>query len=172
MQPISRVVGCAGLATLLGAAPMSQQSSATPGSNEWPPFGCPVSPKKDENGESFGNDYLRIILPANSTIIEPERGANWAPDGALKWKIGWERLVKGNLTISGRRIDSPAAPLRSEFHDYGDFGFQATYLIFPTPGCWEVTGHIAGHSLTAVILALQREGLKPTPDQRWRGNRG
>jgi len=21
---------------------------------------------------------------------------------------------------------------------YGDIGFQASYLIFPTPGCWEV----------------------------------
>jgi hypothetical protein len=25
---------------------------------------------------------------------------------------------------------------------YGDIGFQASYLIFPTPGCWAVTAQI------------------------------
>jgi hypothetical protein len=160
------------IAALYSASAAAERNSARSDSTNRPPFDCPVSSTTDEKRDGFGNDYLRIVLPANATIIAPDRGGIWAPDGALKWKIGWERLVKGTLTISGKRIDSPSPPLRSELSNYGDFGFQASYLIFPSPGCWEVTGHVAEHSLTVVILALRREGEKPTPDQHWLVDRG
>lgn len=46
--------------------------------------------------------------------------------------------VPGQLRIEGRRIDAPALPLRAEVSNgYGTLGFQTTYVIFPTPGCWE-----------------------------------
>jgi len=150
-----RVLERCALALLAGISASSSQPIAADS-----PFGCPVSVN--------GNEYLTIVgLGGNGIIVAPPTGANLEPDGALRWKIGWVRHVRGKLTINGRRIDSPAPPLRSEFSDYGESGFQATHVIFPTPGCWRVTGHVAGHGLTAVILALQREGLRPTPDQRW-----
>ncbi len=60
-------------------------------------------------------------------------------------KFWWWRLVKGRLTIEGRRL--------SIIPDgYGEIGFQASGLVFPTPGCWEVTGRIGDKSLTFVTL--------------------
>jgi hypothetical protein len=37
---------------------------------------------------------------------------------------------------------------------YGDSGFQATGIIFPTEGCWEVTGRVGEASLTFVTLVI------------------
>jgi hypothetical protein len=37
----------------------------------------------------------------------------------------------------------------------GDIGFQATALIFPTPGCWEVTGHVGSTTLTFVTRVVK-----------------
>lgn len=74
-------------------------------------------------------------------------------DGALAMKFWWWRLRPGQLTFEGRRLDGPSPPMRAEVPDgYGDIGFQATALIFPTPGCWEVNGRIGGSSLTFVTL--------------------
>ncbi len=77
-------------------------------------------------------------------------------DGSLEMKFPWWRLVKGNLTIEGHRLDGPASPLRADIpQGYGDIGFQATGLIFPTPGCWEVTGHVSHGRLTFVTQVVK-----------------
>jgi hypothetical protein len=34
---------------------------------------------------------------------------------------------------------------------YGNKGFQPIYLVFPTPGCWEITGRLGAQSLTFVV---------------------
>jgi len=79
-------------------------------------------------------------------------------DGKLGMKWGWRRGVRGQLRIEGRRLDESAPPLRADIPaGYGDFGFQASALIFPTPGCWEVTGRVGAASLTFVTL-VQRIG--------------
>jgi len=78
----------------------------------------------------------------------------------MKW--GWRRGVRGQLRIEGRRLDESAPPLRADIPaGYGDFGFQASALIFPTPGCWEVTGRVGAASLTFVTL-VQRIGEGPS----------
>lgn len=78
------------------------------------------------------------------------------PDGSLgqiKW--AWYRYAPGRLTIEGRRLDAPAPPLRAWIPDgYGDRGFQVSGLIFPTAGCWKVTGRVGDASLTFVTLVL------------------
>jgi hypothetical protein len=33
--------------------------------------------------------------------------------------------------------------------------FQATRLVFPTPGCWEVTGRVGEASLTFVVVVVK-----------------
>jgi hypothetical protein len=43
--------------------------------------------------------------------------------------------------IEGRRLDALASTLRPEVpNGYGVLDFLATYVIFPTPGSWELTG--------------------------------
>jgi hypothetical protein len=71
-------------------------------------------------------------------------------------KFGWTRGVRGRLRIEGRRLDAPASPLRSVIPDgYGEIGFQPTYLVFSTPGCWEVTGRVGDASLTFVTKVVK-----------------
>jgi hypothetical protein len=69
--------------------------------------------------------------------------------------MGLVSLPSWTPTISGRRLDAPAPPLRARVPDgYGDRGFQVTGLIFPTAGCWDVTGHLGDASLTFVTFVI------------------
>lgn len=67
-------------------------------------------------------------------------------------KIGWFRPQGADLTITGQRIDGPALPLKAEVPCCYTGQFQATGLIFPTSGCWKITGQSAGRSITFVVL--------------------
>ncbi|MDQ3006062.1 MAG: hypothetical protein M3R47_11875 [Chloroflexota bacterium] len=72
----------------------------------------------------------------------------------MKWP--WWREVPGELTIAGRRLDAPAPALRAEMPEgYGDSGFRPVSLIFPTQGCWEVTGIVGNARLTFVTLVIK-----------------
>lgn len=77
--------------------------------------------------------------------------------GRVGMKFGWWREVAGQLRITGRRLDGSAPPVRSDIPDgYGSSGFQATGVIFPTEGCWEVTGTVDGSSLSFVTFVIKR----------------
>lgn len=119
---------------------------------EPPEFKCPVTVVNGGQGGLFGNDALNIILLAGSKYVFKPGGAGFVDrDGALGIKVGWERLKKGQLRVTGHRLDGAAALARAYLYDYGDIGFQPSYLVFPTPGCWEITGHVADSSLTFVV---------------------
>jgi hypothetical protein len=65
-------------------------------------------------------------------------------------------MALGKLTIHGKRLDASAPPLRADIPEgYGDTGFQATGLIFPTEGCWEVTGKVGQTSVTFVTRVVK-----------------
>ena len=73
-------------------------------------------------------------------------------DGGVEWKLGWWREVPGRLEISGRRIDAPAPPVRSRVPaGYGRTGFQSSGVLFPTDGCWRLTGRVGQTALTFVV---------------------
>ena len=77
-------------------------------------------------------------------------------DGSIHMKFGWWRGVSGQLSIQGRRLDGPAPPLRAEVPDgYGERGFQASGVIFPTEGCWEITGQVGAARLTFVNFVIR-----------------
>jgi hypothetical protein len=105
-----------------------------------------------------GNRQLSTMgLWPNGTVIFRPGGPGFiTADGALGMKFAWQRGIVGRLTITGRRLDGDAPPLRSEVPaGYGPSGFQATYIIFPTPGCWEVTGTVGDASLTFVTSVVK-----------------
>lgn len=89
----------------------------------------------------YGNGVLAVYLWENGTVVFAPGGSGFVlSDGSLSMKFAWERGVRGRLRISGRRTDAPAPPLRAHIPSgYGDIGFQASAIIFPVPGCWEVT---------------------------------
>jgi len=116
-------------------------------------FVCPVTPPPP-GGKRYGNDVLQTGLYPEGKVVFRPGGPGWVlSDGALSMKFWWWRLRKGDLTFVGKRLDAPGPPLRADVPCcYSETGFQAVGLIFPTPGCWEVTGRVGGGSLTFVTL--------------------
>jgi hypothetical protein len=105
-------------------------------------------------GSSHGNGKLWVggLWPGGVINAGP---AFIAKDGSVGMKFGWWRAATGKLRITGRRLDAPAPPARANVPDgYGDTGFQASGVDFPTEGCWEVTGALPTTSLTFVTLVI------------------
>ena len=112
---------------------------------------------------SYGNRQLSLgpfgLWPDGTVVFKPGGPGFITPDGSLGMKFGWTRGVRGPLRITGRRLDAPASPLRAVipngYREIEQIGFQATSLVFSTPGCWEVTGRVGDASLTFVTRVLK-----------------
>lgn len=117
----------------------------------------------------FSNDALRVQLwPDGTVVFKPGGPGSVLKDGSLSMKFPWERKHKGPLRIGGRRLDAPAASLRANIPCcYGEVGFQATSLIFVTPGCWEVTGRVGDARLTFTTRVVEVGGGPERPVPRW-----
>ena len=136
-------------------APSRGDCPATPPNGNTPPGERPDS-------TDHGDGALWVALWPEGTVSIPTDPAQ--PNGALAMKSPWWRGpgVRGKLTITGRRLDAPAPPLTANIPEgYGDTGFQATMIIFPTAGCWEVTGKAGAASLTFVALVLKAPTATP-----------
>jgi hypothetical protein len=108
----------------------------------------------------------RSCPPGDEPLVFKPGGPGFVDhDGALGMKWPWVRLKEGKLVVGGRPLDANAPPARAYISDgYGLTGFQPTYLVFPTPGCWAITGAVSGSTLTFVLkVELVGEG----PDWRW-----
>jgi hypothetical protein len=100
----------------------------------------------------YGNDALWVTLTRDGIVRATAR------DGRLAEKIGWVRLIDGDLTISGRRLDRAAPPVQASVPPgYGSRGFQASGVIFPSEGCWEITGRIDNRDLRFVLDVQRNE---------------
>jgi hypothetical protein len=104
---------------------------------------------------AFGNAQLWVAPLQDDGVIRAD-SRSIESDGSISTKFGWWRIKPGTLTISGRRLDAPAPPLRADVPDgYGTEGFQASGVFFPTEGCWEVTGAVGDSALTFVTFVLR-----------------
>jgi hypothetical protein len=124
---------------------------------------CPITqpngnhPPGDPVDGGYGNDALwtNVHMWSEDGTVPVDSGHVMADGefGGMKW--AWWRYVPGKLTIEGHRLDATARPLRADIPDgYGVIGFQVSGLIFPTGGCWEVTGHLGDASLTFVTYVI------------------
>jgi hypothetical protein len=123
---------------------------------------CPATPRqwlKTEGLETTAPEHY-VFQPKGAGFIEA--------DGALGIKHAWVRRKRGHLYVGGRRLDGPAAPARAYIYDYGEIGFQPIALVFPTPGCWAITGRVADARLTFVVLV---EKVGAGPDWKFEGLR-
>ena len=145
------------LAVLLGGSTVARSAPAcqpTIANGSTPPGETP-SPNHHGNGQ------LWTVLPTNGILDYP---GFLQPEGWLDVKFPWWRAVTGALRITGKRLDAAAPPLAAEIPaGYGPTGFQASGVLFPTRGCWEVTGHSDGATLTFVVLATVGRDASPTP---------
>jgi hypothetical protein len=105
-----------------------------------------------------GNLYVGGLWPDGIIVFRPGGAGIHYPDGSLGMKIAWYRAngLSGVLQIRGKRLDAHAPPLRAIIHRaYGDTGFQPSEVIFPTEGCWQVMGTVAGSSVTFVTRVVR-----------------
>jgi hypothetical protein len=156
------------------AAPMAVESAsattpllvATPS----PTTPCPVTspngntpPGERASPLHHGNGALWTVLwPGGDVLIEQGASAAGAP---LAMKFTWWRGVEGELSIEGRRLDAPAPVLQADVPEgYGQTGFQASGIIFPSEGCWEITGNVADTQLTFVVRVVRIDEIgTPSP---------
>jgi hypothetical protein len=114
----------------------------------------------EHDANSYGNPHVSVgpfgLWPDGTVVFKPGGPGFVTRDGSLGMKFGWMRGVPGSLRIEGRRLDAPGPPLRAEVpNGYDDLGFQATSVIFPAPGCWEVTGRVGAASVTFVTMVVK-----------------
>jgi hypothetical protein len=105
-----------------------------------------------------GNGELFVGLWSGGRVRATDDNLNRR--GEIVAKFPWDRAVRGRLRITGERLDADAPSLRAHVPDYGPIGLQSTALVFPSEGCWEVTGRVADTSLTFVtsVLVADRVG--------------
>jgi hypothetical protein len=107
-------------------------------------------PRVQNLGAWFGNDALWVELPSNGNVVK-------RAGERLDEKFPWVRLVRGAISITGRRLDGPAPPARGHASTGdGPIGFNSSGIFFPTEGCWEITGSIHRSQLTFVVRVHRR----------------
>jgi hypothetical protein len=120
----------------------------------------PGAPTSGAFAAEYGNGRLATQAAG---VIAPRPLA----DGRLPWKFAWwgTREPRQQLTITGRRLD-PLTPLTAlRVHERFAAGanegyvesspiprFWASSVIFPTEGCWRVTGSVGRVRLSLVVL--------------------
>jgi hypothetical protein len=145
-MPVLADSGFVAAKEIRGACPVTKPNGNTPPGEQLGP------------GSHWNGELWVVLWPEGGKVVFRPGGPGFIlPDGSLSMKFGWWRGGRGKLTIEGKRLDAPAPPLRASIPDgYGDTGFQATALIFPTVGCWEVTGKVGnGKSLTFVTQVIK-----------------
>ena len=83
-----------------------------------------------------------------------------ASDGSLLMKWPWWRGVRGHVAVHGRSLDGSPGSVRAAIQPYGDTGFQPSALVFPGPGCWEVSATVGETTLSFVVL-VDKVGAGP-----------
>jgi hypothetical protein len=115
------------------------------------------SPPGERSRLSHGNGKLWVELWPRGHVRASKDDVR--PDGSIVMKFPWTRGVRGELEITGRRLDAEAPPVRAEIPEgYGSIGFQASGIIFPTQGCWEITGRVGNVSLSFVTKVTKPQG--------------
>ncbi len=169
------------------SGPGKPGASALPDSTEVaqvPDSACPVTTPPDSpytplasspaplSGEQFwyGSDSLWTTLPQNGV---------WAalphnPEGYTQKLIwgrkgySWKEEPEPQLTVTGRRIDAPAPPLRvgkATNVSAGDIGSAMMVGVdFPTLGCWEISGRYKEAELSFVVWVLPDQ-VFPLPER-------
>jgi hypothetical protein len=101
-------------------------------------------PSADDH--AYGSELLKTYLwPDGNIEFRPGGPGFVTSKGALGMKFPWFLGVKGKLGVTGHRLDGAAEPVQFVTNGaYDDSDFVASYLIFPTPGCWQVTAQVDG----------------------------
>jgi hypothetical protein len=120
------------------------QAAVQPG---WDPNTSTCTPTLPDGSDGFfGSPTLAVLLPVNGAtgITEAE-----PVDDGYYVKMGWRRPAGSRLTIDVLQLDSAGLGW-AEVPDGYPGSMQATGIITNEPGCFQVTGHADGESLSFV----------------------
>ena len=140
------------------------QAGAAPSNASAPPPAARVCAVTQPNGGGgfHGNGGLSTALWTYNVLVADARFIQ--ADGSVRMKFPWWRHVRGDLRVTGRRLDRRAPPLRADIASgYGRIGLQPTSLVFPTDGCWRITGRVGRETLTFVTLVVKVPHLTAKP---------
>ena len=104
-------------------------------------------PPKDPNADPFG--FGPWYINADRTIWAGWDVGSWV-SGEKGNKVLWIRPQGTQLKITGRRLDADAPPLKARIPCGYPTGFQATRILFPSGGCWEVNAKAGSSTLKFV----------------------
>jgi hypothetical protein len=97
------------------------------------------------------------VLPPNGTIVATREFV--LADGSMRIKFPWwgSRRVNAHLRISGFSLSRRGQLLRASISPGLTRAphFWASGIIFPTEGCWRVTGTAGDASLTFVVFVVK-----------------
>jgi len=146
-----------GIPDAVTSAPVDREdTTCTPTApNGDSPPGEPPSPEYLGNGRLF-----TVLWPDGVVVFEPGGPGEIRDNGslAMKWPFWRGEGAEGRLTIQGRSLHRPGLSTAAEIPEgYGAAGFQATALVFPEAGCWEITARAGKASLTFVTKVELRE---------------
>ena len=107
----------------------------------------------------------RDPLPHGAYFVSADR-LIWAT--VEQWRVGsqkvrWVKPLGSQLVVRGRRLDGNAAPLWARIDDRYVGDFQASWLTFPTSGCWEVEARADESFLQFVLYVPPRSERTETP---------
>jgi len=132
-----------------------------------------VAGSSERNEGSYGNALLSVgpfgLWPNGTVVFKPGGAGFQTKEGALGMKFGWTRGIRGKINVTGRRIDADAPPLRFETNQANDVhstGFLASYLLFSTPGWWEVTAQVGDRQDSKIKFVTRVEKIGDGP--AWR----
>lgn len=146
LTTLSALIGVILLAAPTGATTAVPQHSAP---SSAAPANCPVTPYSaagladNFTATWYGRDHLWAGL-------EPAYQGVWYAGKEVK--VQWRLPHPRQLAVTGSRLDAAAPPLQVSLPTGYTSGFQPSSLLFPTAGCWKVTGRIPGQSLHFVVL--------------------
>ena len=100
----------------------------------------------------YGNSVLWVMLPPGGVLPaypQPVR---------LATKFPWFRVEPGALEVTGQRLDGPTGAFSASSGDtysYGATGFDPSFLMWSSPGCWRVTGTVAGKGSLTITMRVE-----------------
>lgn len=136
-----------------------------------PPENCPITVPQDppftppppydslgfEGGFWYGSDSLWTAVRENGTWEALPHNPEGYTQKVFWWRDGyvWTEEPEPELTVTGKRLDAPAAPLHaSEATNASASDIGSAMLVgvdMPTLGCWKITGKYGDAELSFVV---------------------
>lgn len=113
-----------------------------------------VKPPEDsavQNEPQFGYYYVNADRSIWASAWWTDQEEYPLRAGEAGNKLGWFRPAGATLAITGQRLDAEAPPLEAHVPCCYPTRFQATGVMFPTEGCWEVNARAAESALSFVV---------------------